>query len=264
MSTPAAYDEIAEWYDRQVRLGRLLHDLALPTLLEFLGDALGQRICDLACGQGVVARRLAELGAEVTGVDLSSKLLDIARLEEESEPLGITYLQGDAQRLDGLQDDAFDAVICNMALMDIPDLAATTRSVVRILRPGGRFTFSVTHPILDTALGRMAIARADDGAIRSETRTYFVEGPWRGDNPDGVRGRVDTYHRTVSTYTNTLVESGLTLERMAEPRPTGDLAERRPDLLRVPGVLVVRCTKPYSPRPHRKLGRTQPKPKVRA
>ena len=65
--TVSAYDEIAAWYDNTVREGSLLHDLVLPTLFDLIGNVEGLRICDLACGQGVVARHLAKNGAVVVG-----------------------------------------------------------------------------------------------------------------------------------------------------------------------------------------------------
>ncbi len=236
----AAYDDIAEWYDAQVRGGGLLHEMALPALFALVGDVRGQRLCDLACGQGVVARQLAARGARVIGVDLSARLLAIARRDEEAEALGIAYLCGDAQRLDVVGDGRFDGVVCNMALMDIADLAATARTVVRILRPDGWFVFVITHPLLDTALGREGVVRGSDGVSRRATRTYFAEGAWRSTNPDGVRGKVDAHHRTFGTYLNTLSEAGLRFERLLEPRPTDGLAERSPHLCDVPGILAAR------------------------
>ena len=129
MEDAAGYDEIAEWYDEQLRSGSLIHDLVVPTLLGLVGDISGQQICDLACGQGVVARQLAERGAVVRGIDLSTRLLAIAGREEAVLPRGIAYRHGDAQELADVGDASFDGVVCNMALMDIPDLAATVRTL---------------------------------------------------------------------------------------------------------------------------------------
>jgi ubiquinone/menaquinone biosynthesis C-methylase UbiE len=61
--TVSAYDEIAEWYDDSVNARSLIHDLVLPALLDLIGNVEGLRVCDLACGQGVVARQLAKSGA---------------------------------------------------------------------------------------------------------------------------------------------------------------------------------------------------------
>ncbi len=61
--TQASYDEIADWYNESIETNSLMHDLVLPPVFDLLGDVRGQRICDLACGQGVLSRALAERGA---------------------------------------------------------------------------------------------------------------------------------------------------------------------------------------------------------
>lgn len=237
----AAYDAIAEWYDEQVRSNGLFHELVVPALLALAGDVAGLRVCDLACGQGVVARQLATRGAVVTGIDLSRKLLDLARRDEAADPRGVTYLLGDATRLDQVRAASFDGVVCNLSLMDIGDLAAAARTVARILRPRGWFVFSVTHPLLDTALSRMSVVQAPDSSTSQQVRTYFAEGFWRSNNLNGVRGKVGAYHRTLSTYVNTLAIAGLVVERLAEPQASGALAARLPHLRDLPGGLVARC-----------------------
>jgi 2-polyprenyl-3-methyl-5-hydroxy-6-metoxy-1,4-benzoquinol methylase len=239
--TQSRYDKIAEWYDESVRKGWLTHDIVLPDLFALIGDVGGKRICDLACGQGIIARQMARQGAFVVGVDISTKLLEVAKREEDVEPLGITYLQDDAQSLTGLEDDRFDGVVCNLALMDILDLSATFRTVQRILRPHGWFVFSITHPCLHPPASRWV---SDiDGTVKREVAGYFAEIFWRSDNPNGVRGQVGAYHRTLSTYLNSLVEARLTLERFVEPQATGIIAERFPGYREIPAVLLVRGRK---------------------
>jgi 2-polyprenyl-3-methyl-5-hydroxy-6-metoxy-1,4-benzoquinol methylase len=85
------YDDIAEWYDRWVGTHAMRADAFFPAVEALMGEVAGRRICDLACGQGRVARHLAELGAAVVGIDLSVKLLAIARHHEEAMPRGIEY-----------------------------------------------------------------------------------------------------------------------------------------------------------------------------
>ena len=238
----AKYDEIAQWYDESVRQGILgLYDLVLPAVYELMGEVKGIDVCDLACGQGEVARQLARRGAKVVGVDLSAKLLEIARREEQAEPLGIEYIEDDAQALMSIKDSMFDLVLCNLALMDIPDVAATFRSVWRILRSGGVFIFSLTHPCILPPGSRLLYDA--DGVQGRFVRGYFQEIFWRSDNIHGVRGKVGAYHRTLSTYLNTLVEAGLTLERLAEPQATGEMADRLACYKEVPGILIVKSRK---------------------
>lgn len=178
----------------------------------------------------------------MTGVDVSGKLLDIARGYERNEPLGVSYMLGDAQNLEGIEEASFDGVVCNMALMDIPDLDATLRAVARVLRTDGWFVFSITHPCFPTpALGW---TQRVDEELGREIPNYFAEGFWRRGNPEGVRGKVGSHHRTMSTYVNVLARAGLTIERLAEPQAPGHLAECVPGYRDVPPFLAVKCLKP--------------------
>ncbi len=245
--TTSAYDEIAEWYDQWLGAHAMRDDPYFPAAEALMGDVAGLRICDLACGQGRVARHLADHGARVVGVDLSARLLAIARRLEAAEPRGIEYLRADARTLDGVADASFDGVLCFMALMDIADLAPTLRTVARVLRPGGWFVFALLHPCYHTS--RSGEIETPEGALRT-VGGYFEEGYWRSDTRKGPPGKVGAYHRTLSTYVNALANAGLTLERLSEPRPTGTLPDvpafsgsGRSVWAEVPAVLVARCHK---------------------
>lgn len=239
------YDAIAEWYDAWVGTHSMDEDAFFPAVEALMGAVAGQHLCDLACGQGRVARHLVERGASVVGIDLSAKLLAIAQHHEEAAPRGIEYRQADARTLAGVVDGTFDGVVCHMALMDIADLAPTLGSVARILRPGGWFVFSILHPCFHTA--HSGETTLPEGAVRT-IGAYFVEGYWRSDTRPGPPGKVGAYHRTLSTYINALTDAGLTLERMSEPCASGVSAAApslaglsRPVWAEVPAVLVVRC-----------------------
>jgi ubiquinone/menaquinone biosynthesis C-methylase UbiE len=236
----SAYDEIAEWYDAWA--GSAIHedDPFFPAVEALLGDIAGQHVCDLACGQGRVARHLAERGASIVGIDLSARLLEIARRHEQAAPQGITYLHADARSLNGIPDSTFDGVLCFMALMDIAGLAPTLHTVARILRPAGWFVFATLHPCFNTPRsGEMVSA---DGWVRT-IGGYFSEGYWRSDARTGPPGKVGAYHYMLSTYLNTLFEAGLTLEQVSEPRATVGLATERPIWAEVPAVFAARCRK---------------------
>jgi 2-polyprenyl-3-methyl-5-hydroxy-6-metoxy-1,4-benzoquinol methylase len=236
----SAYDAIAAWYDAWADRGSMADDPYYPAVEALLGDVSGLRICNLACGQGRVARHLADRGARVVGVDLSVELLAIARRHEAETPRGIDYRHADARSLDGIADGTFDGVLCFMALMDIADLPPTLASVARVLTPGGWFIFALLHPCYNPPPSGEIETPA--GLART-VRGYFDEGYWRSDARTGPPGKVGAYHRTLSTYVNALTDAGLMLERVCEPRATDEVAARRPVWAEVPAVLVARCTK---------------------
>src|ERR1700730_18593928 len=230
------YDGIAEWYDQGVRAHTMLHDTVISTLLSLADEVSGLDLCDLACGQGVVARQVAKRGAaSVCGIDFSSKLLAIAREEERREPLGIVYVHEDAQSLSSFSGALFDGVLCNLALMDIEDLPATAQTIQRLLRPGGWLVFSILHPC--------APVTSAQGSLQQRPHSYFEEGLWFSPNPLSVRGRVGSYHRTVSTYLQSFLNVGLKLEQVTEPQARGSIAERIPAYTAVPVALVARFRK---------------------
>ncbi|MEZ4729836.1 MAG: class I SAM-dependent methyltransferase [Caldilineaceae bacterium] len=128
--TATSYDAIAEWYAANVQEGGA-GAWAFPSLLALLGEIRGQQICDLGCGEGRIARLLAQRGAQVVGVDRSAALINTAQRLEAAHPLGIHYQEDDAQSLTTIPDATFDGVVCGLALMDIPDLEATLRRLAR-------------------------------------------------------------------------------------------------------------------------------------
>ncbi|GAB2644388.1 class I SAM-dependent methyltransferase [Kribbella swartbergensis] len=227
------YDDVAAEYDEWVGAGSALDD---STFIELTGDVAGQEVCVVACGQGREARYLAGQGAVVTGVDLSEKLLERARQHEETEPLGISYRHGDAHTLDGLATDSFDGVVCYMSLMDIPDLDAALRSMARVLEPGGWYVVAITHPCFKTPATGEIVDHVDH-SVRRTVGKYFVEGYWDGPGVHRDALPVGAYHRTLSTYVNTLNAAGLVIDQLREPPQDTPVWREVPQLLYIRGHL---------------------------
>ena len=229
----STYDDVAADYDEWVGAGSVLDD---PTFAELTGDVAGQEVCVVACGQGREARYLATQGAAVTGVDLSEKLLEKARLHEAAKPLGISYQHGDAQTLEGLAADSFDGVVCYMALMDIPGLDEAVESMARVLRPGRWFVVAITHPCFKTPATGEIVDHVDK-SVRRTVGKYFVEGYWDGPGAHRNALPVGAYHRTLSSYVNTLASAGLTIEQLREPPQDTPVWREVPQLLYIRGRL---------------------------
>lgn len=238
--TQASYNDIAQWYDQFLRERPVYTEVILPGLLALVGEVRGEVICDLACGQGWVARELARRGAQVTGLDLAPNLLALAQRYEEQEPLGIVYVQGDAQLAEGLSDQQFTGCVCIMALINIADLQATFQNVRRILKPGGWLVFAITHPCFETPHAQWTSLPDSEHPIGRIVTGYFDERQWFSSNPDGVRSRVGDYHRMLSTYLNQLASAGFVLDRVLEPGPSIKQAERVPGSREIPTLLLIR------------------------
>jgi SAM-dependent methyltransferase len=110
-------------------------------------------VLDIACGNGLTCRRLAAMGVEVVGLDFAEAMIDHARARTTEHAERITYLVRDATdeaALLALGEGRFDAALCNMALFDMAEIDPLYRALRRLLRPGGRFVFSVLHPCFNS------------------------------------------------------------------------------------------------------------------
>ncbi|WP_370946175.1 class I SAM-dependent methyltransferase [Amycolatopsis sp. cg5] len=171
-----------------------------------LVPAPGKSTLDLGCGEGRLSRDLTEHGHQVTGIDVSTTLIDAAR---EAHPEG-EYLLADACDLP-FEDESFDVVIAYNALMDIDDMAGAVREAARVLTPDGKFVISVVHP---ANTGR----KTEDGAFVVGD-TYF-EGTYQREEVerDGVPMVFAGYTHPLTRYTDAFEASGLLIEAVREPK----------------------------------------------
>jgi SAM-dependent methyltransferase len=105
----------------------------------------GERLLDVACGTGNAAIPAAAKGAQVTGLDITPKLLEDAKRNAENAGVEIEWVEGDAQDLP-FDDNSFDAVVSTFGCMFAPDHAKTASEIVRVLKPGGRFGVVAWRP----------------------------------------------------------------------------------------------------------------------
>ena len=184
-----------------------------------VGDVGGKKVLDLCCGEGHLARMLADRDAFVTGVDLSEVNLGAAR-RAGGVMANPDFVADDAQSLATQTGQSFDIVVCKMALMDIPDVDAVFAAVHRVLRPRGRFLAALLHPCFETPfrVPHSSIECDEEGRFKSRrVQRYFDEGLWHSGG-DGVRGHVGAHHRKLSTYVNSLLNNSFQLVRLEEPQ----------------------------------------------
>lgn len=218
----AAYDAIADWYEVWAgdSPGMIWAEGLLPEDLE------GQRVLDVACGTGRLSRELARRGATVAGVDLSARMIEKAKAAGTPGPGCIDYTVADVTGWESWWDGAFfDGAVSDMALQDIADLPTTMAAIAAVLRNGAWFFASMVHPCFPGGENALPNWPPEGG--------YECEGWWISPDhgPDGVRFRVGAYHRRLSTYVNTMLDVGFTLERTIEPARG------------LPSMLIVACRK---------------------
>jgi len=156
--------ERREWSDAKVatsyaQVFAKAADMVVPHLVAAVQAGKETRVLDLCCGHGNVTAGLVKSGAEVTGLDFSSVMLEMARAAvPEAE-----FVEGNAMDL-WFGADTFDAVTIGFGLPHVPDPPKVISEARRVLRPGGRLAFSVwCGPEVDTALGYVFKAIAKHG-----------------------------------------------------------------------------------------------------
>jgi SAM-dependent methyltransferase len=170
-----------------------------------------QRVLDVGCGEGQVARRIARLGADVVGIDPS--LSQVRAAHDRGRPP--RFVQARAEQLPCLTA-AFDAVLVCLALEHVDPFEPAINEIARVLVPGGRFLLLLTHPLLQTP-GSGWVENGGSG------ESYWRVGPYLRDDVaiDEVAPGVyfEFAHRPLSRYVHAMGEAGLLIEDMVEPTP---------------------------------------------
>jgi SAM-dependent methyltransferase len=217
-----------------------------PALFQLLPDVNGKRVLDAGCGEGYLCRKLARLGARVTGVDFSREMLALAgERTRDCAVLGIRYLHGNCEHLDFLDAGSFDVVVSNMVLMDLADHGAALKSIHRVLVEGGTLVFSICHPCFIAP--NHGWKRDGEGKkLYWKIDRYFEEGayeePVRSDAEEGLF----LFHRTLSNYIRTLLRTGFELLDVVEPKPAEEMLDKYPkfrDDLRMSHFVVFKAQK---------------------
>jgi len=231
------WDENADLWTEHVRKGwdAYREHFNNPAFLKFIGNLNGKRVLDAGCGEGYNTRILARRGAQVVGVDISQRMVELARQEEQREPLGNRYEVASFSDLSLFEDKSFDIVVSFMALMDSPDYEGALREFFRVLRKKGKLFFSISHPCFMTK-GFGWIEDEHENALKITASNYFDRRPWveywrftKGSIPEDVKPfAVPAFPRILSDYLNTLIKVGFILKRIQEPRPSQQMCKKHP------------------------------------
>jgi 2-polyprenyl-3-methyl-5-hydroxy-6-metoxy-1,4-benzoquinol methylase len=148
--TQQAWNQNAGFWDERMGEGNdFVEMLIWPATERLLQLQPGERVLDIACGNGLTSRRLAARDAQVVAFDFAEEMIRHAQARTTENSQRIEYLVLDAtdeEALLSLGVGKFDAALCNMALFDLAEIRPLLRALSELIRPGGRFVFSVLHP----------------------------------------------------------------------------------------------------------------------
>ncbi len=209
-------------------------------LQKILPDFCEKRVLDLGCGYGWHCKYAADHhAASVLGTDLSEKMIQTARTINAAP--SIEYRRVAMEDLD-FPERSFDVVLSSLALHYVEAFAPLVRNISKWLVSGGSFVFSVEHPVF-TSYGTQDWYYDENGEIlHFPVDNYYDEGP---SEAIFLGETVIKYHRTVTTYLNTLLQNGFVLRHIIEPQPPEDMLELEgmKDELRRPMMLLVAAVK---------------------
>lgn len=219
-----AWESNAPFWDEQMGEGNAFVEvLVWPATTRLLAIEAGERVLDVACGNGLTSRRLAGLGARVVAIDFSEAM--IARARRRTRPdVDVEYAVVDATDAEGLLAmgaGTFDAVSSSMALFDMAEIGPLFGAVARLLRPSGRFVFSVLHPCFNNPF-TVHGAELEDRSGELVT-TYSVKIPHymtsterRGLAIPGQPTPHPCFHRALTDLFGPLLAAGLVLDGFEE------------------------------------------------
>jgi SAM-dependent methyltransferase len=207
-------------------------NILTPLLLDLIGDIKDKKVMDAGCGNGYLSRKLAKMGAKVTGVDASKNLIAYAIEKEHEQKLGIIYIKRDLSILENTNPQ-FDIVVSNMVFMDIPDYVPAIENCIKSLKVGGKLVFSISHPCFEESSSEWD----KNGYVK--IFEYFNE-------YHTLQKYGYSIHRPLSKYVNLIIQNGCVLNALIEPQLDEKIAQQYPEYdkdLHVPSFLVLSATK---------------------
>lgn len=252
------WDENAENWTKLARLGydRCRNLINSPAFFKMLPDISNLKGLDIGCGEGYNTRIAAKKGAKLTAIDISKVFIKYAKDREQEEPSGINYRVEDATKLPFI-DKSFDFAIATMSLMDIAENEKAIEEAHRVLKSGGFFQFSLTHPCFWSPEWEWV---TNEEGIKTGfiIRDYFKK--YDGELEEWIFGaapkemtdkmskfRIPRFSKTLSEWLNLLIEKGFILEEFCEPYAVDETLEKYPeeyDSRIIPYFLIIRCRKP--------------------
>ena len=231
-ATANPWDESATAYGRfiaQREQADLERDPIVAPMLAFLGDLQGREVLDACCGEGFFSRVLAARGARVTGIDLSPRLVEMARAKD---PHGsIDYRVADLSRPLPELAGRFALIGSHLALNDVRDYQGFAATLASLAAPGARLVLALNNPY--------------SSVVRGHVTDYFASGAlsiYGGMWEMGIKAHY--YHRTLEDYLDAFLTARFRLAKLVDVPDRASLSPLLPEGSRFPRFMVLAFDKP--------------------
>ena len=216
--TPSSsWGEVAAWYDSLLEGDVVTYQarVILPNLMRVLGLRRGEKVIDIACGQGFFTRACAQAGASPVGTDISRELISLAREKSSRE---IPFHVAPAHRLRFAERGAYDTALIVLAIQNIERMDAVFAEANRVLAPHGRMVLVLNHPAF-RVLKHSSWGYDDQARIQYRRVERYLSGkkvlvdmhPGKKDGAHTV-----SYHRSLQDISKSLHKNGFAISRLEE------------------------------------------------
>jgi ubiquinone/menaquinone biosynthesis C-methylase UbiE len=222
-----SWNKVADWYDELLKNDDSYQaKVILPNLLRVLDLKKGEKVYDLACGQGYFANVFAHMGADVVASDLSKKLIEKAKEEvkftshrSDLGEGGIAFYITPAHRAQFLKDNSVNTVVIVLAIQNIENINEVLVECKRILKKDGRIVMVLNHPAFRVPQASDWIFQ--DGVQSRIVSKYLSESKLSIDMTPGeknLKKKISTisFHRSLQYYVKLFAKNGFAITRLEE------------------------------------------------
>ena len=222
---PTSWNPVSTWYDEYLQKSNTLQsEVIFPNLLRMLGIKQGDSILDVACGQGYFTERLAQLGANVYGTDISKELIAIAEKNAKKQNLNINYRILPAHKAPHLPDMRVETITVVLAFENIENIADTLTEMNRVLVPGGRVLIVLMHPAFRIPQESSWGYDTERNVQYRTVERYLSEATYKIDMHPGQGGKKHistgditlSFHRSMQWYMKHFAKAGFVMSRLEE------------------------------------------------
>ncbi len=240
-----SWDPVATWYTGWVgKAGSTYHRRSgLPAVMRLAAPQRGEKLLDIGCGHGVLARPVMKAGADYTGVDFSPRLIKAARAEN---PPAARFFHGDAREIDklpGFAPGTFHKAVFMLSIQDMDPLPAVIDQAALMLKPGGQLVIFMLHPAFRVPRGS-GWGFDEQRKLRFRRIDHYLQElnvPMKAFAEAGAperRGTTWSFHRPLQAYFSALFSNGMVVDAFEE---LPDPLEKQPS--GIPMFVALRASK---------------------